>query len=749
MVPGVSQIDAGYNFNCMVLVDNTIRCWGMNDGSELGDGTGNSSAIPVVVKNINNAVSVSAGGNHACAVLSDKTIKCWGNNYSGQGGIGTLYNTIPNPSQTSGITTAVAVSAGRFHTCAVLENGNVLCWGDNTFGQIGVGSSSINFSTPQLVTLPSKTVALAAGNYHTCALMDTGSIQCWGYNYTGQLGNRDTNFVTQKSPVWVLNNYLLGGINAVAIAAGQDSTCAIMVDKTVQCWGSNDYGLLGKGSNIGGRYDVPQLVSNLSNADAITIGASHACAKLSNGKVYCWGKNTEDQANAGSGVDPYYSPVEVTGVNGASMVSAGNAHTCIVINGYIRCNGNNEYGQLGNGLGWFDQAHFPTPTALPSETPSPTVTSSPTVTPIPTMTFTPSPTPSPTALPDPVQIDSQMENSCVVMSDHTVLCWGMNTKGQLGNAAFTDAYSATPIVVQGINNAQSVAVGNSHSCAVLTDKTIKCWGMNTEGQFGNGIADGSPQPATVSATGITTAVSVTVGEKHTCALLENGQVWCWGHNINGQVGVNSGNSVLSPAMVNLAETADAISAGNNHTCVVLSTDDIQCWGDNSSGQLGDGTNLGGSTPVYVVAGDGVSLVKGATISAGFSHTCSVQTNGRIYCWGLNTSGRLGIGVVSVDTKKAQQVINITSASSVSAGYYHTCARLTDGSVQCWGANDWGEVSPTNLGGRYFGPIAVASMTSTSSVSTGYGFTCALVGTKFKCYGKNDSGQLGTGSMFTQ
>lgn len=273
--------------------------------------------------------------------------------------------------------------------------------------------------------------------------------------------------------------------------------------------------------------------------------------------------------------------------------------------------------------------------------------------------------------------------------------------------------------------------------------------MNTEGQFGNGIADGSPQPATVSATGITTAVSVTVGEKHTCALLENGQVWCWGHNINGQVGVNSGNSVLSPAMVNLAETADAISAGNNHTCVVLSTDDIQCWGDNSSGQLGDGTNLGGSTPVYVVAGDGVSLVKGATISAGFSHTCSVQTNGRIYCWGLNTSGRLGIGVVSVDTKKAQQVINITSASSVSAGYYHTCARLTDGSVQCWGANDWGEVSPTNLGGRYFGPIAVASMTSTSSVSTGYGFTCALVGTKFKCYGKNDSGQLGTGSMFTQ
>ena len=217
-------------------------------------------------ENINNKSKFAMGLNHYCGIFSDGNLKCWGQNYYGQLGIGstTSHNTSQNVSLGTG-RTAVAVSAGTSYTCAILDDGSLKCWGQNSYGQLGIGSTT-NYDTPQNVSLGTGRTAVSvdAGDSHTCAILDDGSLKCWGQNSNGQLGiGSTTNHDTPQ------NVSLDTGRTAVSVSAGHYHTCAILDDGSLKCWGYNIFGQLGIGSTTG--HNSTQNVSLGTGRTAVSV----------------------------------------------------------------------------------------------------------------------------------------------------------------------------------------------------------------------------------------------------------------------------------------------------------------------------------------------------------------------------------------------------------------------------------------------------------------------------------------------
>src|SRR6266850_984102 len=193
-----TALEAGAYHSCALLEDATLRCWGLNDYGQLGDGTLTTSATPVAVAGVTGVAAVSGGGFHTCARFPDGTLRCWGRNSEGQlGDPGTTAYFSAAPVPVTGITSAATVTSGGYHTCALLQDGTVRCWGQNDYGQLGNGSAITKRPAPPV---PSPTpipvevigittaVAIEAGAFHTCALLEDGTMQCWGWNEYGQLG---------------------------------------------------------------------------------------------------------------------------------------------------------------------------------------------------------------------------------------------------------------------------------------------------------------------------------------------------------------------------------------------------------------------------------------------------------------------------------------------------------------------------------------------------------------------------------
>ncbi len=240
-----------------------------------------------------------------------------------------------------------------------------------------------------------------------------------------------------------------------------------------------------------------------------------------------------------------------------------------------------------------------------------------------------------------------------------------------------------------------VAAGRAHACGRLETGGVQCWGNNDSGQLGNDTVVDSAIP--VNVVGITTAVQITAGEAHSCARLDDSTLRCWGRNGAGQLGNNSTTSSPVPVPVNLIANVTQVSAGDTHTCARLigGGGSVRCWGANASGQLGDGSNTQRLEPVATVGGSGTT---GATaVGAGGSHTCARINDGTLRCWGFGAFGQLGDGL-KVSSNVPITVSTINSATSVSAGFGHTCARLADGTLRCWGSNISGGLGDGTVAG---------------------------------------------------
>ncbi len=335
-------------------------------------------------------------------------------------------------------------------------------------------------------------------------------------------------------------------------------------------------------------------------------------------------------------------------------------------------------------------------------------------------------------------LDAGNHHTCAVLGDQTVRCWGYNSNGRLGDGTTTNRL--TPTAVPGLTGVTQVSAGANHTCARLSTGDLRCWGLNATGQLGDGTTTGRLTPTAVP--GLTGVATVSAGEYHTCALMQDGTARCWGSGERGQLGNNGTANSLVPVTVQDLSNAVQLEAGSEHTCARLGNHTMKCWGFGVYGQLGDGANVNRLVPVLVVL-EGVDM---AGFSTGRYHTCAITSDSNVYCWGYNSSGQLGTGGTS-SYNLPVLVSSVYPAVSLSAGGVHTCAVLADGTGRCWGYNNHGQLG-NNSTVDSTSPVTVEGLAGAWRVTVGFDHSCA-VGTTGQiawCWGYNFAGQLGDNSV---
>jgi alpha-tubulin suppressor-like RCC1 family protein len=314
---------------------------------------------PVAVSGLSDVLSVAAGWASTFAIRSTGAVAAWGSSYHGQLGYGGR-GFVPSPVAVAGFTGAVSIAGGARHTCAVRDSGEVDCWGWDGYGQLGNATSDNYYYSefPAAVLGLFDGVSVAAGQDHTCALRASGEVACWGHNSYGELGDGTTN----DSAVPVL---VSGLSDAVGIGAGGEQTCAVRATGQVVCWGRGDTGELGNGTVPFSPTPTPVTVLGLSDALAVSVGEMHTCALRANGQVACWGQGGSGELGDGvvtrpNGLTWIPQPVTVSGLSDAVAVTAGFLHTCAVRRGgQAVCWGWGGDGQVGDGGLWMSNVPVP------------------------------------------------------------------------------------------------------------------------------------------------------------------------------------------------------------------------------------------------------------------------------------------------------------------------------------------------------------------------------------------------------
>ncbi|MCL2149493.1 MAG: hypothetical protein FWH51_00975 [Dehalococcoidia bacterium] len=706
---------------------------------------------------------VSAGGSHTVALHNDGTVWAWGSNEYGQlGNNSTAGSLTParvvGPGGVGFLADIIAVSAGDAHTVALKDDGTVWAWGANNHGQLGNNSTADSLTPVQVVDPDDITgfladiAAISAGGLYTVALKADGTVWTWGANSDGQLGNdssADSWIPDQVREPWGGVNYLT---EIIAISAGYAHTIVLKEDGTVWAWGQNYYGQLGDGTTTSSSTPVqvinPMDVTGfLTDIVAVSAGYYHTVALKADGTVWAWGYNFYGQL--GDSTDAHrYSPIQVPGLLEVAAISAGYAHTvALKADGTVWAWGLNSAGQLGN-----DSS---TDSWIPDQVREPWG--------------------GVNYLTDIIAISAGGYHAIALKSDGagegTLWSWGDNDFGQLGDGTAVNRLAPVQVVYY---NFIAVSAGYSHTMALKYDGTVWAWGWNNLGQLGNGSTANSFKPVQVRGLGgagfLTDIVTVAAGNYYTVALKEDGTVWAWGYNSQGQLGDGTNGAGANRSVpVRVIDPTDdtgfltgimAVAAGVNNTVALKEAGTVWTWG---GGLLGNGTTASSSVPVRVIdPTDDTGFLTGITaVATGQDHTVALKEDGTVWTWGYNFYGQIGDGTNGVGTNRnvPVQVIDptdgtgfLTDIVAVAAGSYYTVALKEDGTVCAWGYNNYDQLGDGNGGlGVYSSvPVQVIDPTDVTgflsgiiAVAAGQDHTVALKedGTVW-AWGLNINGQLG-------
>jgi alpha-tubulin suppressor-like RCC1 family protein len=822
--------------------DGRIYAWGRNTSGELGIGTTLArSNVPIAVKTTGTPMDgkvvkqVEGGGryegSHSIALASDGTVYTWGFNQYGQLGNNTTTNSrSPIAVQVAGTPlagkTIVQIAAGADHSLALDSDGALYAWGSNAYGQLGNGTTT-NSSVPVAVKiagtpLAGKTIVqIAAGANHNMVLTSDGAVYTWGWNYHGQLGN---NTKTNSNTIVAVQTIgtPIAGKKIVKIAAGQGHSLALTDDGMVYTWGRNDTGQLGNNATTDVMLPVTVTVTGtpMSNKTIVEIasGARHSLAIDSSGKVYAWGHNGSGQLGNNLTVNAL-TPVAVQApadkniiqVSGSGWLGA--SSSALASDGTVYSWGRGFDGQLGDGTN--NDSSVPVITTINLvDTPS---------TPTHVMAK-PGDTTAIISWQAPIVSGGQnitgyvlqyqavgasswtTINVAAAATSHTIT--GLTNdqtyrirlaaKITAGTGDFSNVVLVTPHAKPTITNVspaigpvaggQNVTLtgtnfilkskkimqtvnGNGYSLALSADSTIYTWGRNEYGQLGNGVtATNSPVPVAVKTAGTPmkgkTIVQISAKVWYALALASDGTVYSWGFNSWGQLGngtSGTANNASAPVAVKTAgtpmegKTIVQVAAGATHSLALATDGTIYAWGKNEYGQLGNDSTTNSPVPVAVkTAGtpmDGKTIIQ---IHAGYEHSLALASDGTVYAWGRNNSGQLGKNdATDAHIPAAVQTLGTPMAGKVivqlAAGNSQSMALASDGTVYTWGWNQYGQLgNGTTTNSRI--PVAVVTTgtplagKTISQIAAGNAHALAMTDDgAIYSWGWNQYGQLGNGT----
>jgi alpha-tubulin suppressor-like RCC1 family protein len=632
-----TAVFADYETTCALRSDGGVSCWG-NTGIDNPYGPYGISSSPIDIPGLPAGVVEIAmsdvGGR--CARTSAGAVHCWGQGFqtslpSLEPG---LESGIAAISPACGLTTeggvfchpyvprtyvenlesGVAAISTVGPSCALMATGGVRCWGNNFEGQLGNGESSgYEEAAVNVVGLSSGVVEVETGGLHACALRSNGEVWCWGSNRSGELGNGT--FDNSNVPVQVSG--LPAGVSALSLGTG--FSCAL-AESGVWCWGSNQDGRLGSETPYAS--PAPVAVTGLpEDVVGIVSGYRHSCAFTGAGAIHCWGSDDVGQLGLGTRLmsnQPVLSSALPPNV--ASYTEQG----CVITSaGGFFC--------LGPG-GAYVQSEIPQPVIAVSRTAWLSASGE-----VSRYVNEPicCPPPVEQLLTGATALDGGYFHDCALKATGSVWCWG-----QAGSIGVLGPSTDYPVQVTSLGNTvTALTAGYDYTCARTSAGAALCWGYGYEGSLGHGTTSSQALPTPVDGLGSGVA-ALSAGFRHTCALTTGGGVLCWGANDQGQLGDGTTTKRLSPVPVTgLSSGAAAIAAGEQHTCALMLDGSMRCWGSNALGKLGDASYTNRLTPV-VVSG----IAGGVSHMYLFDHnTCVVMTDGSVRCWGNNRGGELGDG----------------------------------------------------------------------------------------------------------
>jgi alpha-tubulin suppressor-like RCC1 family protein len=591
------KVSIGSAHACAVRADGYATCWGegangrlgINSTTDVGCGGGAGCAAANSVLAIGNSFKgIATGSGHSCGLLADGKVYCWGKNNLGQLGRDNTTE-VGNGTDTAmavlasgggivftGSAKVKQIGANGDTSCALLDSGEIQCWGDNTAGQLGVdsttgigcggGCNTIATSSVDLGLEP-RAIKVQTSGEHSCALLTNGEIYCWGRNNTGQLGQDHTSSIgASTGALSTLTPVNIGtGVKAIDITTPRASspayTCAVTSSGKTRCWGANESGQLGQNSvltlgddsgEMAALSDIADLGGSFATVDNLQTGAGHSCTVSPSGDFICWGKNTvgqlghDDTVNYGAAMALAGGLNSLANIFGGGNINAGggamgpivldystgNRHTCALVYSsgggvQVRCFGVGFDGELGYGNNTqLGHAGGGSSTASIGSVP----------------------------ISNPIDVIAGGTSTCAIASDRTLRCWGSNGASQLGIDAATGnigtaagevaALSAVPV---GNTRIWDASISESHGCAITSDFSLRCWGENVRGNLGQDnvttVSNGSgPSVSAISAVQLGSdrkAIQVSVGMYATCAVLDNGEIKCFGDNTYGQLGIES------------------------------------------------------------------------------------------------------------------------------------------------------------------------------------------------------------------